>query len=740
MKHFPLKVFFLTCLLLVTPIGIASIADDSNPRNAAPTPGDSEVIANTGYQHTLFDSAEAKCQHCHNDLYDTWKLSGHSQAWTGPIFQTQFQNVIRGRINQLDLSSADSKKKFKGRVKFCVKCHAPAAWYSDDIKIDLEELAAEPADLLQLKSDNESNLVGPGFDTTSPTSVVWFDKAGKVFKATLHIGHKHNREGVNCAYCHSIETVRMLNSDVNDIGSDGGKYTLAKTLPNSGFSAGDTLDYSTDGENPHMNSFFRFAAAEIYQDYGNTPKETDDFDVNKKSDGRHTIKSIEIGQHTGGPFYGPFGVTGLTNRNASDTVDRAAQVKESFVDDPESKHFKAQSKGLCLSCHQCAMGTKNKDSGQFNTGCVVWQANSGFDDATNNTDTESAPKCVKCHMEPVANKTVLHKWNQPDELFTVEDGVTSHFDPDSGIGPVAEGYLHNHAFMATKIGSYGPAKLASAVKAKLKAKRKGNKIVVRANIFNKTGHFFPGTMPMRRVLLRVIATDSDGNKLDVIKATGKSVYRDVRHKIATLPGEKVLKGHRVVKRSAPMQPVTFTGQTPDLAGEQVSSQQFSTGTAPFTSPHPAGMLNASPVQQIDGSWRYQGDARIRTIVDSTTSDHFTRIYGYQQGKEQDDGTFIIRPGMDANKIISSSLSPNEKEKYRIVFDAKGVSGKITVTYKIYYMTKGANAKFPTGSDGFLSETAPANLLISEIYSDTVKVRAQNPWWWYARAWWKNLWA
>ncbi len=743
-KHM-IRGFILPLLMLVATFSttLFNVAEASNPRGAAATPGDAEVIADTGYQHTMFDSAKDKCQHCHNDLYDTWTQSGHSKAWTGPIFQSQFQNVVRGRINQLDLSSVDSKKKFKGRVKFCVKCHAPTAWYSDDIKIDLEELAAEPSNLQQLKADNEDNLAGPGYDPTASTSVVGFDKAGKVYKSTLHIGNKHNREGVNCSYCHSIETVRMLNQDTSDDGSDGGHYTLAKTLPNSGFSAGDTLDYTTDGEDAHMNSFFRFAGAEIYNDYANTPKSAADYDVGKKFDGRHTIKSIVKGQHTGGPFYGPFGVTGLSNHNSDDTVDRSTLVKQSFVDDPESKHFEDQSKGLCLSCHQCALGTKNKDSGQFNTGCVIWQANSGFDDATNNTDTETSPKCAKCHMERVANKTVLHKWNQPDELFTAADGVSTHFDPDSGVGPVAEGYLNNHAFMATKIGEYGPVKLASAVKGKLKAKRKGNRIIVNASLFNKTGHLFPGTMPMRRVLMRVVATDSEGNKLNVKKATGKSVFRNVRHKVATLPGEEVAQGHRIVERDAPLQPISFTGQTPDLDGSQVVSQQFSTDTIPYVSVHPAAIMGATPTQQGDGSWRYQGNARVRAIVDSAATDNFTRIYGYQMGRELDDGSYLIRPGMDANKIIVTSLSPNEKEKYRIVFDAKNAVGKVTVDYKIYYLTKGANAMFPTGDDGFLSENAPANLLISEIFSDSVQVkkkRRHRPWWSSFNNWWHSWWS
>jgi len=716
-----IKILLLGLALLVPALSVA-VTTDSNPRNAAATPGDAETIANTGYKHTMFDSAEGKCQHCHNDLYDTWTKSGHSEAWTGPIFQNAFQGVMRARINQLDLSIPANQKKFKGRVKFCVKCHAPGAVYSDDVNITLEELAPEPSNLKQLKTENESNLAGPGYDSAQPTSLVWFDKAGKIFKSTLHVGNKHNREGVSCAYCHSIETVRMLNADVNDPGSDGGEYTLAKTLPNSGFSAGDTLHYTTDGEDKEMNSFFRFAAAEIYADYGDTPKTTDEFDVNKKSDGRHTIKSIVKGQHTGGPFYGPFGITGLSNFHPDDTVDRAELQKESFAADPESQHFEGQSKGLCLSCHQCAMGTKNKDSGHFNTGCVIWQANSGFDDATNNTSTESSPKCAKCHMERIANKTVLHKWNQPDTLFTAADGVTPHFDPDSGIGPVAEKYLNNHAFMATKIGEYGPVKLKSAIKAKLKAKRKGDKVKAKVKIFNQTGHFFPGTMPMRRALMRVVAVDENGTKLPLKKAKGESEFEDVKHKVATLPGETVVEGHDVVERKAHKTPVTFTGQTPDLDGGPVKSQQFSTDTVPFASSHPEQIVNGKPTQQSDGSWQFQGDARVRAIVDAETNDHFTRIYGYQVGRELDNGNFVVRPGMDANKTVVTSLSPNEEEKYELEFDASNAVGDVTVTYKVYYHTKGASGIFPTGPDGFLSPNAPPQLLISELYSESITLK------------------
>ena len=179
MKLFPGKRFFLAGLIFAfSQIGMAA----DGGRTDLTGPGEAEVIAETGYKHTLFDSAEAKCQHCHNDLYDTWTQSGHSKAWKSPIFQSQFQDVVRGRINQLDLSTDATKtantKTFKGRVKFCIKCHAPAAWYSDDIKIVAKDLDVDMSadqrnaadQLAHLRADNEKNIapIAPGTNVEVP--------------------------------------------------------------------------------------------------------------------------------------------------------------------------------------------------------------------------------------------------------------------------------------------------------------------------------------------------------------------------------------------------------------------------------------------------------------------------------------------------------------------------------------------------------------------------------------------
>ena len=91
------KGLFLAGLVLLFSTN-ASIASD---RNAPPSAGDAEVIAGVGYGHTLFDSADNKCQHCHNDLYDTWKTSMHAKSWKDPIFQSKYQDFLRLQASKI---------------------------------------------------------------------------------------------------------------------------------------------------------------------------------------------------------------------------------------------------------------------------------------------------------------------------------------------------------------------------------------------------------------------------------------------------------------------------------------------------------------------------------------------------------------------------------------------------------------------------------------------------------------
>ena len=99
-------------------------------------------------------------------------------------------------------------------------------------------------------------------------------RSGQVYTVSYHIGNSHNREGINCSYCHSVETVRMM----NDTDGDLGQYTLAKPMKMGPIgpvvrNAGDTLHYSPDASTLDMNAFFALIGPEKYVDTGATPKD-----------------------------------------------------------------------------------------------------------------------------------------------------------------------------------------------------------------------------------------------------------------------------------------------------------------------------------------------------------------------------------------------------------------------------------------------------------------------------------
>lgn len=747
-------------------------------------PGEAEVIAGTGYEHTLFDSADNKCQHCHNDLYDTWKTSMHAKSWADPIFQSKYQDFLRLQVSKIGSTHPISGIEYvEGMVKkaaqVCIKCHAPTAYYSRDYLVTLEEVGDMNTDptVYDAAMGMQSNLATPTstYNPNETATVSSMSTAGKVYLASYHIGNKYNREGINCAYCHSMETVRMMKENYGD----GGQYTLANPIKMGANGQivreqGETLMYSADASSFDMNSFFALIGAEIYGNpdnhfnYANTPKDMLDFDTDKTADGRHTIKSIATGcdesdpskcYYTGGPFYGPFGVTGLSNSRDDDIADRAALVNPHFIEAVEAAegdkftsehHFAAYGKSLCLSCHQRSSLAINpefngvpgiQDDDQFLELCSTWTAMSdGVGD--NFSDTATSPKCQRCHMEPLKDKTVLHKWDSPDELFTAEDGVTEHFDPDSGIGPVAEGYLNNHAFMGANTKDFGLVKIKSGFEASMSArmKRRGqddgddeaekagrgknsNKIVVRTSLQNKTAHMFPGAHPMRRVLSRVVATDANGNKLPFTSATGRSKFRTVRNQLAVLDGDTIMPGHKTVKvKYDDDRNIVIQGQTPNLDddGEAVVSQMMDNTVIAWVSPD-GTVTNSEPVQNADGSWSVKGTTTVKKIIDTDATEHFTRIYGRETGKRKD-GTHVVRPGFDSNIAADNRLEPNEKEVYRISYDSSAVTAwPVTVTYKVYYLKKGGNGKFPTGDDGFLAEGTPSKAAIYEVYSEDVVI-------------------
>jgi hypothetical protein len=629
----------------------------------------------------------------------------------------------------------------------------------------------------EAKATMQANLA-PAYNPDNEATVVSVARNGDVYTVGYQIGNKHNREGINCSYCHSIETVRMM----NDVNGDLGQYVTAKDMkmgPNGQIVVPkDTLlEYDPSASDPDMNKFFALIGPEKYADAGNTPKLAGDFDHGKAADGRYTIKSVETcekdgvvdedcvgatGYYTGGPFYGPFGVTGLSNSREDDLADRHALVKPEFQaaveagheDKFESEHqFAAYGKALCLSCHQRSSLAVNPETNglpgiqeddQFLELCSTWTAMSdGVGD--NYTDTPESPKCQRCHMEPLEKVTtkdgvvkeavVLHQWNQPDKLFTLADNpdLTTHFQPDSGVGPVAEGYLNNHAFMGANKADFGLAKIKTGFESSMSAKKAGKKIKVDTRILNKTAHMFPGAHPMRRVMTRVVVTDADDKKLSVQSATGDSDYKTITNELATLSGNEIKSGYEAVKVEYDEgRNIVIQGYTPDLNEESVFSQIMDQTLVDWVSPD-ATVESSSAVKTESGAWVIEGETTVKKIIDVTDEvDHFSRIYGRETGKRKKggeyNGTHVVRPGFDSNIATDNRLKPNEFEKYKVSFEASDATFPVTVKYKVYYMKKGASGKFPTCTEkstgpcelGFLDTSLPASklkkLAIYEVFS------------------------
>ncbi|QOP41987.1 multiheme c-type cytochrome [Sulfurimonas marina] len=712
-------------------------------REALSSAAAAEYHTGTGYGHTLFDSADNKCQNCHNELYDTWKGSMHGKSWTDPIFQSKFQDFLRTHIAKLNTNPTGTKEYtetvFKGAAQTCIKCHAPAAYYAGDVEVTLTQIAdatnISSTELAALKVEHEASDPSGQISVIAANSVV-----NKVYKATFQIGHAANREGINCAFCHSMETPRMMG-----LTQDPDSYTLKNDIrvgPVGGIkaAAGTTLNYNVDATDPDMNKFFRLWGPEKYSNTAATPKNVNDYDVGKSADGRYTMASKDLNgtdgkvHYTGGPFYGPFGVTGLRNENSTDETNRTAQVHPDF-NYATNNHFGNNGKALCLSCHQRSAGAAvpsgEDGAGQFMELCSTWNAvTTGTDN--NVDDTMSSPKCQKCHMERIEG-TVLHQWASPDKLFTDKTLLTSHFyaDDSEGFGtdnPVASGWLNSHAFLgASKTGgdkAAAVAKIKSGFDATLTTSNDGTTLTVTATITNKTAHMFPGAHPMRRTLSRIIVTDENGTMLPVVSATGTSTFGDITNSVATLTG-KTLHSSAASSVSVNLNgsdTLDFPGKVADLNGSAVSSQKFTAQTVTITG------TDATLTNQTISNGVTSGDVFNAAIIDSSDTTNFTRIYGHETGKKYDldnntstDSVFVVRPGFDSNMVANDTrLSPNETETYTLTYDISGKAG-ISTTYKVYYMQKGANGKFLTGADGWLDQALSDSkkLLVTEVFSDTV---------------------
>jgi hypothetical protein len=650
----------------------------------------------------------------------------------------------------------------------CVKCHAPAAYYSGDYKITLTEVGDQniDSDAYDDAKALQSNLA-PAYDPTDEATVVSMARTGKVYTVSYHIGNRHNQEGINCAFCHSIETVRMM----NDVDGDLGQYTLKGPIKMGPIgpvvrSPGDTLFYSPDASEPDMNAFFALVGPEKYSDFADTPKASPAYDQGKAADGRYTMKSIETGcvtedtngectsgYYTGGPFYGPFGVTGKTNSRADDLSERGSLVKADFQaavdaedgDKFESKHqFAAYGKALCLSCHQRSSLQLNPESDgdagievvdgvhvgddQFLELCSTWTAMS--DGVGNNfEDSATSPKCQRCHMEPLEKVTdkdgnvkdavVLHQWDQPDKLFTSDDAdLTHHFlPPDEGTeGPVAEGYLNNHAFMGANTADFGTIKIKTGFESDMEVKTYAHKMYVKTYLQNKTAHMFPGAHPMRRVLTRIVVTDANGDKLSFKKAKAQSEFKDVTNQLALLDYNVIKEGFETVDVEYNKHAdVVIQGYTPDFTGQKHVSSQFMDQTSvDWVSPD-GTVINSTPQctntdpdtgECIGNSWVIKGTTTVKKVTDiDGPADHFTRIYGRETGQRAPDGTHVVRPGFDSNIASDNRLKPNEGEQYTVTYDTKNATYPLTVKYRVYYLKKGGSGNFPTGPDGFFESSS-----------------------------------
>jgi hypothetical protein len=771
-----------------------SMATDGRTDKLGPWEDGVEVIADTGYGHTLFDSADNKCQHCHNDLYDTWKTSMHAKSWVDPIFQVKYQDFLRLQASKIGATGPGGKYK-KGMIQktgqVCIKCHAPTAFYSGDYKITLTEVGDQNMDsnaYADAKSKYEENLAGgsPPYKANKEATVVSLARTGKVYSVSYQIGHEHNQEGINCAFCHSIETVRMF----NDIDGDMGQYTLANDMKMGPIGPivrpkGDMLSYSPDASTPDMNAFF----ALIGPDKGNvenTVKEKEDFpawDENKSHDGRYVIKSTKtgcetedtegncvgtVGYYTGGPFYGPFGVTGLSNSRGDDISMREWLVKPDFVaavgelpDKFEDPHqFAAYGKALCLSCHQRSSLMLNPESDadpgievvdgvhvgddQFLELCSTWTAMS--DGVGNNfEDTATSPKCQRCHMEPLTTidgkaAVVLHQWDRPDLLFTEDDveHLTYPFVPDNNppYGPVSEGYLNNHAFMGANTKDFGTTKIETGFEADMEVKfNKGKKLLtVETYLQNKTAHMFPGAHPMRRVWTRLVLFDKNGNMLPFRQAKAESTFNDITNQVAVLDGNEIKDGFETVEVAYNKHAdVVIQGYTPDFTGKKhVSSQYMDSTEVDWVSPD-GTVRNSAPVcttgefdsaGKCTGPWAIKGKTTVKKVTDiDGRADHFTRIYGRETGKRAPDGTHVVRPGFDSNIAADNRLKPNEMEKYTIKYDTKKAAFPLKAEFRVYYLKKGGNGKTPIVEDpddedyGFLDTANPKDAIFKVFGRD-----------------------
>jgi len=257
--------------------------------------------------------------------------------------------------------------------------------------------------------------------------------------------------------------------------------------------------------------------------------------------------------------------------------------------------------------------------------------------------------------------------------------------------------------------------------------------VVNTTLQNKTAHMFPGAHPMRRVLTRLIVTDAEGNKLSYRHAKGTSKFKSITNQVAVLTDNTIKQGFETVDVEYDKHAdVVIQGYTPDFKGwKHVNSQYMDLAKVDWVSPDATVKESAPVCLKTDPdnpdeclSWGIKGKAQVSKITDiDGTADHFTRIYGRETGKRAPDGSHVVRPGFDSNIAADNRLKPNEREQYAITYDTEGAAFPLNVTYKVYYMKKGANGQFPVAGDGFLDNVVnkAKKFAIFEVFSETVLV-------------------
>lgn len=733
--------------------------------------GEAEFPTGIHYGNTLFDSADKKCQNCHFELYDTWKTSMHAKSWTDGIFQTKYQEYLRIQLSSIGKTGTPNYtpgtitgpgsttvgtgvgavtysdvRNGGGTSRVCLKCHAPGAYYAGDFNISVERVGApgdyEGLDATALRS-YLTNLEKDKTSTLNATTVASVAKDGNVYTATYHIGHEANREGINCATCHSIESIRLMGIEPTEGVRDGGELTLKQAIKYgpigaTRFAPGTTLKYDSNATNPHMNGFFSLVGPELYSDINDTPQDADGMNNTDKKvwDGRFTMRSVEINgmngktHYTGGPFYGPYGITGTDNSNEDDDSNRSASSLGKDVFQAKDNHFSKHAKALCLSCHQRSAGAKDPNAVEGNQMelCSTWNAMSdGVDD--NFLDTASSPKCTKCHMPRLDDKTVLHKWNKPNELFTRDELLTGYFDPEDGDGygeahnPVFGKWMNDHGFIGgnRQSGNNYKDKVKSAFEADVIAEKDGSTLTVTTSLLNKTAHMLPGAHPMRRMLTRVIVTDELGNMVPTISATGNSTFENTVNTVEPSNAGDTINTTGTGRGSVGVvydgaRKIEISGLAADLSDSNVTSQKFANTLHNISA---ADVINN--INNITATNEINATVTNAAITTDENNATFTRIYGRETGKMFGD-TFIVRPGFDSNTVPDNRdnrLVPNEKETYTIKYAIE--EGKTyTVTYKVYYMLTGANGSFPVDPEtGWHVDGSAPNIYEVGSYTETV---------------------